>query len=141
VVVVAVALATLAVFAAEARAGSFGSEPPNAVLMKYKSVLQVAYSGGGLPYACNKRRVCLFRCTRMRLRLQAHPPNACYESAPYAESQRCTIPLGKVFTKGRCLRVTSGISGPSWWYFGAPIVICVVVLRDPPSTVEARKFC
>jgi hypothetical protein len=53
VVVVVVALATLAVFAAEARAGSFGSEPPNAVLMKYKSVLQVAYSGGGLPYACN----------------------------------------------------------------------------------------
>src|SRR5215213_9805046 len=97
------ALATLAVFAAEVRAGSFGSEPPNAVLMKYKSVLQVAYSGGGLPYACNNGHLTpppatshthrggpfsfalppratglpFSLHTRMRLRLQAHPPTAC----------------------------------------------------------------
>jgi hypothetical protein len=25
----------------------------------------------------------------------------------------------------------SGTSGPSWWYFGVPIVTCVVVLRGP----------
>jgi|SRR5215212_2521461 len=46
----AVALATLALFAAEARAGSFGSEPPNAVLMKYKTVLQTSSAGGGQWY-------------------------------------------------------------------------------------------
>jgi hypothetical protein len=46
VMVAAMALATLAVFAVEARAtagptGSFGHLPPKAVLMKYESVLQV----------------------------------------------------------------------------------------------------
>ena len=38
---VAIALATLAVFAAEARAGSFAQGPPQAVLMKGSYVLQV----------------------------------------------------------------------------------------------------
>jgi len=47
---VALLFAALAVFASEARAGSFGSEPPNAVLMKYKSVLQVAGAAGGQWY-------------------------------------------------------------------------------------------
>ena len=50
--IIAVALATLAVFAAEAQAspsygGSFGHEPPIAVLMKYKTLLQRAHPAGG----------------------------------------------------------------------------------------------
>ena len=55
----AIALATFAVFAAGARAGSFDSEPPEAVLMKSKTVLQTRgnadgtwhfYEGGGWNY-------------------------------------------------------------------------------------------
>jgi hypothetical protein len=42
---VALALAMLAVFAAEARAGSFGSRPPSAVLMKGATVLQTGQRG------------------------------------------------------------------------------------------------
>jgi len=44
---VALLFAALAVFAAEARAGSLDSEPPKAVLMKYKTVLQTAYAASG----------------------------------------------------------------------------------------------
>jgi hypothetical protein len=44
---VALLFAALAVFAAEARAGSFGSEPPNAVLMKGPEVLRVREFYGG----------------------------------------------------------------------------------------------
>jgi hypothetical protein len=47
VMAAAMALATLAVFAAEARAGSFGSEPPRAVLMNYKTVIQAQGHSGG----------------------------------------------------------------------------------------------
>jgi hypothetical protein len=43
----ALAVATLAVFTAEARAGSFDSQPPEAVLMKYKTVLQAQGNAGG----------------------------------------------------------------------------------------------
>ena len=46
----AAALALVAVFAAEAWAGSFGPEPPEAVLMKYKTVLQVRGNDGGKWY-------------------------------------------------------------------------------------------
>lgn len=48
----AIALATLAVFAAEARAGSFDPNPPKATLMKYKTVLQVAFAAGGSWTSC-----------------------------------------------------------------------------------------
>ena len=44
---VALVFAALAVFAAEARAGSFSRYPPEAVLMKYKTVLQMASAAGG----------------------------------------------------------------------------------------------
>jgi hypothetical protein len=40
VMVATMALAVTAVFVAEARAGSFDSEPPKALLMKYKTVIQ-----------------------------------------------------------------------------------------------------
>jgi hypothetical protein len=54
VVTLALAVATLAVFAAEARAGSFDTRPPKAALMKYKSVLQVrSFSGGGWSFYQN----------------------------------------------------------------------------------------
>jgi hypothetical protein len=43
----AAALALVAVFAAEARAGSFDPDPPEAVLMKYKTVLQTRGNAGG----------------------------------------------------------------------------------------------
>ena len=42
----ALMVAMLAVFAAQARAGSYDSEPPKAVLMKYETVLQVGSSRG-----------------------------------------------------------------------------------------------
>ncbi|HEY6581378.1 MAG TPA: hypothetical protein VIZ60_09640 [Rubrobacter sp.] len=42
----ALAVATLAVFTAEARAGSFDSQPPEAVLMKYKTVLKAQGNAG-----------------------------------------------------------------------------------------------
>ena len=45
--VASLVLATLALFASEAWAGSFGSEPPDAILMKYKTVLQTARAAGG----------------------------------------------------------------------------------------------
>jgi hypothetical protein len=50
VMVAAMALATLAVFAAEAWAGSFDPEPPKAVLMKYKTVIQAQGSDLGTWY-------------------------------------------------------------------------------------------
>jgi len=43
----ALTVATLAVFTAEARAGSFNSQPPEAVLMKYKTVLKAQGNAGG----------------------------------------------------------------------------------------------
>ena len=43
----ALTVATLAVFTAEARAGSFDSQPPEAVLMKYKTVLKAQGNAGG----------------------------------------------------------------------------------------------
>ena len=52
---VAIALAALVVFAAEARAGSFDSEPPEAVLMKYKTVLQAQGNAGGYWHSYNEK--------------------------------------------------------------------------------------
>jgi hypothetical protein len=54
----ALAVAALAVFAAEARAGSFDHHPPAAVLMKYKSILQVVGPAGGQWTFCDKNGAC-----------------------------------------------------------------------------------